>query len=149
MIPPIQGDGGRLRLEWTCARSLTDPCWEAYVGIFTLRVRDRITHSQWDIDIRGICGDLHNAESVLAGQLAAEAALRDLLCSALAAFAEAETRNFASGFSVIRDRYATLPDLFLVQDNRRRGHPFFAMTAEEMRTLAIALLSASQAGGGK
>ena len=128
----------KLKLEWRRERGIGDRLWTATVGIFTLGVRDRVTHAEWDIDIRGICGDLERAESVLAAQLAAEAAALDLLTKAVGAFGVE-----APGWTVMRDRYSALPDALLIHDDRPRAVKFFGIDPADATLLACALLAAA------
>lgn len=136
-----------IKLEWEPVHGGT--AYVADVGAFRLIVtgNDSYGHT-WEVGRKGrreadFAGtDFANGdtESRNEAQAAAEAAAVDLLCSALAAFGAGDSRDF----TVTRDRYASLPDLFLAQDKRGRGHPFFAMTDDECRRLAIALLAATR-----
>lgn len=76
-----------LRLEWKTEPGFGDVLRLARAGILTLAVRDRVTHAQWHIDVRGICGDYTDAPTVDAAQHAAESAALDLGLAVVAALA--------------------------------------------------------------
>lgn len=139
-----------LKLEWRVVPAMDEQVWVADFGAFRAEVwwsgigwpwqvgRPSSRHDGIDGVLTREVRIVESTTTLLAAQLAAESAARDLLCGALAAFA-GESRDF----TVIRDRYAACPDAYLARDNRR-GHAFFAMSKDEMRTLALALLKASE-----
>ena len=131
---------GKTRLEWRHGRGFGDPLWTATVGIFTLGVRDRVTHAEWDINIRGICGDLERAESVLAAQLAAEAAALELLANALAHFGEPGVNGQWNIAQIGNDPtvYVRMPDTHLM------GRRAECISPADATRLACALLAAAR-----
>lgn len=91
MTPPIQGDGGRPRLEW---HKVWRNDWVADFGPFRCVVFEAYGSQQWAVGLASgttsFCATLVKeqfCDTIADGKLAAEAACISLLCSALAAFA--------------------------------------------------------------
>lgn len=160
MSPRIQGDGGRLRLTWRDVSDGHGQVWVADFGPFRAEVWWSGRGWPWQV---GLATLKHEGEGVAvalarevriidstaeldAAQAAAESAARDLLCSALAAFAD----GAPNGFSALRwgspepGRELRLE----IPDTGDLGRAC-SLSHDDARRLAIALLSASQAGGGK
>lgn len=140
MSPPIQGDGGRrLVLDWSYDRARGVA--SAQVGPYWLHAGDPGTSAKcwWTLNPgnRRNYGKEGRANTLLDAQRAAEVAARDLLCSAMAAFADEMGPDVCLNWDIDGEPGMGTYDHYA------------ATSPKDARALAFALLSASQAGGGK
>lgn len=148
MSPRIQGDGGRRRVPAMKWKSLDDAQnWTLDFGPFRAEVWWSGLGWPWQIGLAGVTHvgvdaafkrEVRMAASTAtldAARVACEDAARDLLCSALAAFAEEMGPDVCLNWEVDGEAGMGTYDHYA------------ATSPEDARALAIALLSASQAGG--